>query len=677
MVTRRLQLQPQRKSTMKKTPHPFTPKFSASGMASDGKSTAAGKALPALESYLAAFAIGNAAGLATISILTLVLFLLCFYFFRMETAKERESLLSPDGKGLLHSRSHSLRGRASLALGLLYTLLYLAGDWASLTGSLENRFFQAFYLLLTGLGLFFLFSRCCRALLRLLGQRAARIRAIKPGREAGHDLSFQIKFLLFFLLLACWLPWFLYQFPGVMTPDSLSQYSQAMGLTGYSNHHPVVHTLIIRFFLTLGNALFHDPYAAIACYTGAQMLIMALLLLHCICILYRRGAGKRLCLLFLLFYALVPYNALFAVTMWKDVLFSGVMLLFALSVYELQDLAGSPASGGSPAGLSGPASAPRAAQTKSPEAACAAPSVPFAAALRRRPGPLVWFLVSGFLVCLLRSNGLYVFLATLPFLLWAFRRQWRILLPCAALILSAVFLVKGPVFRYLKVEQPAFSESLSIPAQQIARVVYEGRPLTPEQIALLNQTVDYASIADYYQPWLSDPVKALIQYGNPDYLENHKGEYLKLWIQLGLQYPADYWNAFVDQTRGYWFPAAPTLLTSEGISPNELGLSAQPILKGPAVWKTAEVLSKLYTIFPLYGLLYSIGAFTWAAVFLFANCLLNGNRKRWLLFVPFFALILTLCAATPVASDMRYAYPLVLAMPLLVYAGVEVKKCAS
>mgnify|MGYP003375997147 CR=1 FL=1 len=139
-----------------------------------------------------------------------------------------------------------------------------------------------------------------------------------------------------------------------MTPDSLSQYSQAMGLTGYSNHHPVVHTLIIRFFLTLGNALFHDPYAAIACYTGAQMLIMALLLLHCICILYRRGAGKRLCLLFLLFYALVPYNALFAVTMWKDVLFSGVMLLFALSVYELQDLAGSPASGGSPAGLSGP-----------------------------------------------------------------------------------------------------------------------------------------------------------------------------------------------------------------------------------------------------------------------------------------------------------------------------------
>ncbi len=609
---------------------------------SDASSPSAEWAVLAIESYLAAFALGNIAGLAATSILTLVLFFLCFHFIRLENRAEKEALLSPDKKSLLHSRSHSLRQRASLALGLLYTFLYLAGDWASLTGSLESRLFQALYLLLNGLGLFFLFSRCCRALLRLLGQRAARVEAIRPARETAPDLPFQIKFLLFFLLLACWLPWFLYQFPGVMTPDSLSQYSQAMGLTGYSNHHPVVHTLILKLFLTLGNALFHNPHAAIACCTGAQLLIMALILLRCLCVLYRRGAGKKLCFLFLLFYALIPYNALFAATLWKDVLFSGVMLLFVLSIYELQDLA---------------------------EASTAA----FAASLRQRPGLLVQFLLSGFLVCLLRSNGLYVFLAALPFLLWTFRRQWRICLPCAALILSAVFLVKGPVFRFLKVEQPAFSESLSIPAQQIARVVYEGRKLDPEQIDLLEQTVDYASIADYYQPWLSDPVKALIQYGNPEYLENHKGEYLKLWVQLGLQYPADYWNAFVDQTKGYWFPADPILLASEGISPNELGLSAQPILKGPVVWKTAEILSKLYTIFPLYGLLYSIGAFTWAAVFLFSNCLLNGNRKRWLLFVPFFALILTLCAATPVASDMRYAYPLVLAMPLLIYAGVEVK----
>ena len=96
------------------------------------------------------------------------------------------------------------------------------------------------------------------------------------------------------------------------------------------------------------------------------------------------------------------------------------------------------------------------------------------------------------------------------------------------------------------------------------------------------------------------------------------------------------------------------------------------MLRGQAVTKIVEILSKLYTIFPLYGLLYSIGAFTWAAVFLFANCLLNGKKENWILYLPFFAVLLTLCAATPVASDVRYAYSLILSMPLLIHAGLEI-----
>ena len=225
--------------------------------------------------------------------------------------------------------------------------------------------------------------------------------------------------------------------------------------------------------------------------------------------------------------------------------------------------------------------------------------------------------------------------------------------------------------------EPAFSESLSIPAQQIARVVYEGRTLTQEQIDLLNRTVDYDSIADYYQPELSDPVKALIQYGHPEYLEAHKGAYLQLWIQLGLRYPLDYWNAFVDQARGYWYPGEPGLTVNESISPNDVGLTGQSVLSGTPAWKVVEILNKLYTIFPLYGLLYSIGAFTWAAVFWCVNCVLNGRKRNFLLFIPFFALILTLCLATPVAADLRYAYPLILSMPLLLCAGLEVPEKAA
>ena len=594
-----------------------------------------------LEAWFASFALTNIYSLKTTSIFTLLFFLLCFQVFLLGAQNERESLLAKDGRRLVLSLPAKKRRTASCLLGLFFTFLCLASESDVLVGSLTSPLFQIASLLMSALGLFFLFFRGLRLLFFYLEKRTLRIESLKNPRTEDQKLPLQMKVLLPVILLCCWLPWFLYNFPGVMTPDSISQYSQAMGLTGYSDHHPFAHTLLIKLLLSMGMALFDNVYAAIACYTVFQMVLMALLLCYCICILYRYGAGRKLCLLFLIFYACVPYNGSFAVTMWKDVLFSGFLLLFALCLYRLLHLY---AAGGR---------------------------------LKKQPGLLALLLLSGFLVCLFRSNGLYVFLLTAPFLSIVLRREWKLLLPGILAVLVLALFIKGPVYDALGVAEPAFSESLSIPAQQIARVVYEGRALTQEQIDLLEKTVDYDSIADYYQPELSDPIKALIQYGNPEYLETHKGAYLKLWIQLGLRYPLDYWNAFVDQTRGYWYPGEPGLTVNESISPNDVGLTGQSVLSGTPAWKVVEILNKLYTILPLYGLLYSIGAFTWAAVFWCVNCALNGRKRNFLLFVPFFALILTLCLATPVAADLRYAYPLILSMPLLLCAGLEIPEKAA
>lgn len=594
-----------------------------------------------LEAWFASFALTNICSLKTTSIFTLLFFLLCFQVFLLGAQNEQESLLAKDGRRLVLSLPAQKRRTASGLLGLFFTFLCLASESDVLVGSLTSPLFQIASLLMSALGLFFLFFRSLRLLFFYLGKRTLRIESLKNPRTQDQKLPLQMKILLPVILLCCWLPWFLYNFPGVMTPDSISQYSQAMGLTGYSDHHPFAHTLLIKLLLSMGMALFDNVYAAIACYTVFQMVLMALLLCYCICILYRYGAGRKLCLLFLIFYACVPYNGSFAVTMWKDVLFSGFLLLFALCLYRLLHLY---AAGGR---------------------------------LKKQPGLLALLLLSGLLVCLFRSNGLYVFLLTAPFLSIVLRREWKLLLPGILAVLVLSLFIKGPVYDALGVAEPAFSESLSIPAQQIARVVYEGRALTQEQIDLLEKTVDYDSIADYYQPELSDPIKALIQYGNPEYLETHKGAYLKLWIQLGLRYPLDYWNAFVDQTRGYWYPGEPGLTVNESISPNDVGLTGQSVLSGTPAWKVVEILNKLYTILPLYGLLYSIGAFTWAAVFWCVNCALNGRKRNFLLFVPFFALILTLCLATPVAADLRYAYPLILSMPLLLCAGLEIPEKAA
>ena len=68
--------------------------------------------------------------------------------------------------------------------------------------------------------------------------------------------------------------------------------------------------------------------------------------------------------------------------------------------------------------------------------------------------------------------------------------------------------------------------------------------------------------------------------------------------------------------------------------------------------------------------MWSIGAFFWAVLFLFGCQFLYGCKKYLILYLPFIGTILTLLIATPVASDLRYAYPLFLAMPFLLAVSV-------
>lgn len=567
------------------------------------------KILFLLQSYLAAFALCNISGISPANILSVVLFGVMLLLFSYSHKK-----VSASGAALP-------RGffPVCAALSALFTLFYMAAEHKYLTGGFDSRMFRLIFVLATAAGLFFLFQTCIRVLMLLFA-------ALSPT-GAPRPLSRRRKVIVFAGLLVCWLPWFLYNYPGVMTPDSISQFSQATGLIPYSSHHSLIHTLLFQLFYRIGSGLTGSTNAGIAFYIVFQMLTLSAVETCCISLLARRGMPKRALLLWFLFWALVPYNGIYAVTMWKDVLFSAFVLLYAIVLCLLLD-----------------------AQDQSPK--------------ENRKLFLLLFL-SGWLTCMLRSNGLYVFLFMLPFTLFAFRRRFKSMAVMQLLILLTAVFVKGPVFDHFDVAKPHFTESLSIPLQQVARVVTEGRSLTAGQEALIDQVVDVSLIPEYYDPVLSDPIKALVVYNNADYLKEHKGEFLKLWAELLVKYPRDYAEAFIDQTKGYWYPAPADLRTNEGISPNDVGLSWPHLLRGQLPVKISELLLKMPDLFPVYGLLWSIGAFTWLMLFLFAFQLLFGEKKYLLLYLPFIGTILTLLLATPVASDLRYAYPVFLGMPFM------------
>lgn len=131
---------------------------------------------------------------------------------------------------------------------------------------------------------------------------------------------------------------------------------------------------------------------------------MAAIETYTLSLLARSGASRLWLILSFCFWGLVPFHAIFAVTVWKDILFSGFMLLYLCFLYEL---------------LCNP---------------------------DNRPDIWAGLSLSGFFVCTLRSNGLYIFLFTLPFVLFAFRRTMEKNVCRAGGILLLSLIITGPVY---------------------------------------------------------------------------------------------------------------------------------------------------------------------------------------------------------------------------------------
>ena len=121
-----------------------------------------------------------------------------------------------------------------------------------------------------------------------------------------------------FAWLALWLAAF---FPGVMTPDSIDQWQQATS-GEYSNHHPFLHTLTIALIRKLWNS----P-AAVAL---VQMLLCAFGIGLSFRVLQRAGALWWSLAAYAATYFVMPIFGIYAVTLWKDILFSLGLLLFAV-----------------------------------------------------------------------------------------------------------------------------------------------------------------------------------------------------------------------------------------------------------------------------------------------------------------------------------------------------------
>lgn len=415
-------------------------------------------------------------------------------------------------------------------------------------------------------------------------------------------------------------------YPGILTRDSYTTIGQLL-YGHYSNTMPYYHTRLVGLIVKLGMALTGDINFGVALFHGVQILLLAAAFAYALITLYQIGVPKWGLGLTFFVYILLPCNIVYSITLWKDVPFGASALLLATAFYRLLKSVGK---------------------------------------ARKWDGAAFALGVLG--LALMRTNGWFALLLSAILLAIVLKKEHKRLQATLLVVLAVTWVMIGPVLTLLKVPGTEVTEAFAVPMQQIARVAANNRELTQEQQALLSQIFWMDKLPEAYDPQTVDPVKfETFRADQIDFIRQNAGEYLKLYVSLGVRYPGDYLKAWIDETRGYWNGGYFYWIYTLEAGENNVGIvpvtGTNPVARLYAAWfRFAE---KPTAFQPLY----SIGLRIWILVACCLVCCLQ-KRKQWLITVPALVLTAGLWLGTPVFAEFRYAYPMILCSPLVLLTTV-------
>lgn len=433
-----------------------------------------------------------------------------------------------------------------------------------------------------------------------------------------------IFWIAFSIILLCWIPLYFIAYPGIITPDSLAQIKIINGDALLSDHHPIIHTAVIGVFYKLGYFLFNSHNGAVGTAIFVQMLLMSSIFAYSISYLYSKKVRLSYLIAILVFYSLSPIHAFYNITLWKDVLFSGVTLLLVISIYELVTQLNNKT-------------------------------------IVQKDWIVFSLTAIGFV--LLRNNGIYAYVFLIMFMYYFFRRQLRSVIPYSLLPLIVYIIVKVPIFSTLGVQPGHTVEALSIPLQQMGYLAKHQDLLTEADKELLDKIAPVGLMEELYLPYLSDPIKNLIR-DNPDYpsLVDDKVEFIKVWAQLGLRYPRAYIRSYAYQTLGYWYMDVDYWVILDEIVPNEYGIERE---SNEQIEFISKWLAQLKDETPLISALWSVGL---VCITTFGLIIVVIVRKQYELLTVMSVSVgiwITIMISTPVNAEFRYIYALYTVLPLL------------
>lgn len=437
----------------------------------------------------------------------------------------------------------------------------------------------------------------------------------KPKRKFSRKC-----WLLFAGILAvCWIPIWIIYFPGIVPDDATISIAMFLGDMPWDNHFPVFYSLIVGLCLKIGD-LFLDYNAGVALYSFFQLGSMALILGRMLEWMRSKGVHKILVYFGLAYFGAVPFFGNYAIVMWKDPWFCGVMLLLGMFLYDhvVEDRN---------------------------------------SFLQKKN--LGIYSGMSILMSLLRNNGVYIVILTSLCLVVLYRKEIKKIAAVSVCTVALIYFVTGPVYMAVFSAENLFVESVGIPLQQMARVVEENGKIGEEEEEFLDNLMPMEKYLEYYNPYLVDPIKWAPEF-NTDYLNANKGEFFKTWFSLLKSNFGIYVEQYLMGTYGFWHIGGdtPYEFVKTEIAGNDWGIYQSQFFENKLGYFIQEELGNKYDFLPS-------GLFVWLLLY---DIVLCWMKRKALYILPLTGMIgnwLTLMIATPTAFGIRYIYILVIAVPLL------------
>lgn len=441
-----------------------------------------------------------------------------------------------------------------------------------------------------------------------------------------------VGFVSFILNIVSWGIQLLVFNPGCGFADT---YIILNGYRGMKHQHPIVYIYylagLMRVFLKkTGNI--NTALMMIVC---IQIVIISALLAWSVYYLAYKGVRKEAIMILVLYYAFWPLVGRNSITLLKDPLFAAFVLVLSLSLFEM---------------VSEPKSFFKSTQN------------------------VICFICTILGTALSRSNGVYVVVASLLFVMFSLKTKEKvILLVCViGIMLLNSWLTKDA--------KGLAQEALAIPIQQSAMVAAldENREEPETFIDALSYSLPYEQWGQNYAIGVVDSIKWNSEFDHKAFTQ-HKNEFLREWMKGIPRNFKKYCVAYMYQTYYIWCDTKPFMDNTsfqsyfyymDGVElshiqkklckvQDERGIITHQVILPDKINNMIYDLSERFCKFLSAGICLII---TLIGVFLFSN---KKQYKKLIFVLPGFLTWGTLMASVPAASSFRYVDHYVLVIPVL------------